>query len=406
MKYFFLLCSIMILGCSRSRSAACDAYSSEPTKESNNDIDRAVIADTVIQISELRIARTPALKKKVEADFEEPREVNRSEDELAQEQQIKVSLQHLSELNESVSIQRDQRTPVKLYQDQIDQELYRLQQLSPNSFEYHLNKYIAGKYDLALSAHLQQATQLDPENPKLTNLWVAHASISGDEKLAAKYLSDWFSVQPDSQCIVTYARDLLNSVDDNGTLIVHAIQDTYSVLYVQFNLGIRRDVRVISLEWLQSQTYRDNVKSSAYLMPEEKVIGPEFLMRFCELNSSKNIALSMTIPREYVQKLSSSLFVVGLTLVHTNEENFENFYRNEQLWDEKWDKEFLLSAQNSFCSRKDILSNYLPMLLQLRSACFDQGMVQQLEELDIQIQSVAQAAGKKEWIDQLNKNQK
>ena len=143
----------MILGCSRSRSAACDAYSSEPTKESNNDIDRAVIADTVIQISELRIARTPALKKKVEADFEEPREVNRSEDQLAQEQQIKVSLQHLSELNESVSIQREQRTPVKLYQDQIDQELYRLQQLSPNSFEYHLNKYIAGKYDLALSVN-------------------------------------------------------------------------------------------------------------------------------------------------------------------------------------------------------------------------------------------------------------
>jgi hypothetical protein len=346
-----------------------------------------------------------ASKKKTSQSikFEDDLSAN-SEDKVSKDQQIKISLERLNALNESVSRQSSQRTPLVQSQAQIEQELAQLEKLSPNSFEFYLNHYVAGKYNVNLISSLEKATKLEPQHPQVISQWAAYGIISDNETLASRYLNDWFSEQADSQFTIDYAMNMLNSVDENGALFVHGIEDTYSAFYVQLLRGIRRDVRVISLELLQSEAYRMKLNKEGWKLPLEKTIGPEFLKEFCDLNSAKDISLSLTIPREYFDIKSSSLYLVGLTLVHSSDPSYQNFYRNELIWNEKWNKDFLQQFTNETSIRRDKISNYLPVLLQFHSVYEQEGNTALQQEIDVWIKRIAQYSGKLEVIDKITPN--
>jgi hypothetical protein len=136
----------------------------------------------------------------------------------------------------------------------------------------------------------------------------------------------------------------------------------------------------------------------------EKTIGPEFLKEFCDLNSAKDISLSLTIPREYFDIKSSSLYLVGLTLVHSSDPSYQNFYRNELIWNEKWNKDFLQQFTNETSIRRDKISNYLPVLLQFHSVYEQEGNTALQQEIDVWIKRIAQYSGKLEVIDKITPN--
>jgi hypothetical protein len=392
------------MACSRSRTASCNAYGDGNTETGDNHSAPASVSDTISQISEVRIA-TVASKKKTSQSikFEDDLSAN-SEDKVSKDQQIKISLERLNALNESVSRQSSQRTPLVQSQAQIEQELALLEKLSPNSFEFYLNHYVAGKHNVNLISSLEKATKLEPQHPQVISQWAAYGIISDNETLASRYLNDWFSEQADSQFTIDYAMNMLNSVDENGALFVHGIEDTYSAFYVQLLRGIRRDVRVISLELLQSEAYRMKLNKEGWKLPLEKTIGPEFLKEFCDLNSAKDISLSLTIPREYFDIKSSSLYLVGVTLVHSSDPSYQNFYRNELIWNEKWNKDFLQQFTNETSIRRDKISNYLPVLLQFHSVYEQEGNTALQQEIDVWIKRIAQYSGKLEVIDKITPN--
>ncbi|MEY4603389.1 MAG: hypothetical protein RIT43_681 [Bacteroidota bacterium] len=404
MKYSILIFTILFMACSRSRTASCNAYGDGNTETGDNHSAPASVSDTISQISEVRIA-TVASKKKTSQSikFEDDLSAN-SEDKVSKDQQIKISLERLNALNESVSRQSSQRTPLVQSQAQIEQELALLEKLSPNSFEFYLNHYVAGKHNVNLISSLEKATKLEPQHPQVISQWAAYGIISDNETLASRYLNDWFSEQADSQFTIDYAMNMLNSVDENGALFVHGIEDTYSAFYVQLLRGIRRDVRVISLELLQSEAYRMKLNKEGWKLPLEKTIGPEFLKEFCDLNSAKDISLSLTIPREYFDIKSSSLYLVGVTLVHSSDPSYQNFYRNELIWNEKWNKDFLQQFTNETSIRRDKISNYLPVLLQFHSVYEQEGNTALQQEIDVWIKRIAQYSGKLEVIDKITPN--
>jgi len=93
------------------------------------------------------------------------------------------------------------------------------------------------------------------------------------------------------------------------------------------------------------------------------------LTAFCDLNSDKRIALSMTLPKEYLLPLKESLFPIGLVFEYRNSgSHFESndVERNAQLWNQILLKENI----NAFSSSEsnNLSSNYLPMLIFLKSA--------------------------------------
>jgi hypothetical protein len=234
---------------------------------------------------------------------------------------------------------------------------------APNSFEHSLFKFVSGNYNLALIDYLYTAERLKPDNQEVQKQLTACAIILNEKQKALNYLDKLIRSGMIRNNILMYATDLLLSVPANGTLVTHGIEDTYAVIYLQLKQQIRPDVQLISLELLQSEVYRSAVINRGYNLPESQIINVAYFNALCVQNESKEISISMTVPKEYVNSIYQKCTVSGLTLAYGANSVKEIESRNADLWFEKLNKQVALEQTDS--SDEKLASNYLPMLIQL-----------------------------------------
>jgi hypothetical protein len=242
----------------------------------------------------------------------------------------------------------------------------QLEKTGKESFDYHYFKYVSGNYNFNLVSHLNRAHQLKPTNTDVLVQLVAYHWILNNKSLAVQFIEQLFTLGRLDLSLKEYASDLLRSVPENGVLITHGVEDTYAVLYLQESKKMRTDVQVLSLDWFQNTQFRDFVKSQNYELPKANLIDINYLNEFCQLNASKKLSLSFTLPSPYFQPLKTSLYVHGLVAVYSNHSdelnvidknfNFYNTFDLKRLNKPKSTREASLSA------------NYLPMLITLRDA--------------------------------------
>lgn len=262
------------------------------------------------------------------------------------------------------STQTRQRSPSPLQQAEMQNVVDQYQKTAPNSFEYYYFKYVSGNYNVDLIGDLLEAKKLKPNNVDVHVQLAAYYFIKKDDKNLKENLDFLFQTKKIEPELPTYAEHLLESVTQNGILITHGFDDTYSVLYVQKILNKREDVQLISLDFLQSEFYRNSLKNSGFSIPKSTIIDVDFLESFCEANSSKNLQLSMTIPKPYLEEISSKLSVLGLSMLY--DENPTNLIeKNIQIYE----KFIQTDSFPSFTSEKTkkLSSNYLPMLISLKN---------------------------------------
>ncbi len=300
------------------------------------------------------------------------------------------------------STQRTQRTPTPAQQQQMNVVVDALEESAPESFEYHYYKYIAGNYNVALIDHLKKAEGLKPNNSDVQLQMAGYYLITNDPKNAAVYLDKLQRSSRLSTETTNYAEDILRSVGQGGTLITHGTDDTYGAAFIQLNKKIRPDVRIISLDLLQSDKYRENLKSLGYFMPDSKVVNVQFLQQFCARNSGKDISVSMTTPKEYLLAIQQNLFTVGLNFEYHTDLTFNNFSRNEELWNKELSKKLVENATND--KGKQLSSNYLPMLLVLRKVYEQKNEKDKLKEIDRSIDKIAAQCNKYEQVQKLKKS--
>jgi hypothetical protein len=87
----------------------------------------------------------------------------------------------------------------------------------------------------------------------------------------------------------------------------------------------------------------------------------------------------MTIPKEYLLPIKDKIYVVGLIFEY-HEDNYNNFYKNDYLWNEEFEKTVIDQATNQ--KAKDLSANYLPMLLQLQKVYEERGDEDKRIEVD------------------------
>lgn len=269
-----------------------------------------------------------------------------------------------NQYRKSASTQSSQRSPSQDQQLQMNEVVSYYEKNQPNSFEYHYFKYVSGNYDVSLVNHLYEAQKLKPKNTDVIVQLAAYEYITSNDvdlKIHLDQLVERLKIESE---LPVYAQHLLESVDQNGVLITHGFDDTYSALYVQKNKNIRSDVLIISLDFLQSEHYRKTLFGKGFVLPERSVIDVAYLEQFCALNAQKKLQLSLTIPKPYLQALVSKLDVLGLTFTYDQKErNFPE--QNQQIWNKisADGKLFNYTLEKS----KKLSSNYLPMMLALKS---------------------------------------
>jgi hypothetical protein len=262
-----------------------------------------------------------------------------------------------------------QRTPLAAEQAEMDAKVKQLEVISPNSWEYQLAYYSAGNYNLDRSPALEKAYQMNPENLEVQKQYVSLKLMNGDtisvqNALSLMSVNDVITLE-----VETYTSDVLTSCAMNSTLITHGFEDTYGALLNQFSHQQRLDVNVVSLDFLQSPQYRKALEGKGYVLPKSTKIDVGYLSQFCALNVDKEIFLSVTIPRNYLEPISKKLFPVGLTFQYANAPAEDLPTRQENFWFEQFNKYGLTEWEE----RSKFAMNYIPMLMYLEQKYIQEG---------------------------------
>jgi hypothetical protein len=415
MKRFVPILIILLSACSNSRQA-CDAYdggagSAISESVSYRSVPSPNFSDSLKAQPAVPSMEEVAVKSKNTYKKEDPTDklAGAAASSSSNQQQISASSYQLDKINTSVSAQRTQRNPTAQDQLKIDEEVALLEQLAPESFEYNLYQYVAGNYDVTRIDYLKKAEAFNPQDKEVISQLTAHYLCMNDNVMALSCLENWKKGLPVDQLDIDYATDVLLSVEENGVLIVHGIMDTYSALWQQLHNKMRPDVQIISLELLQSESYRKWLSERGYSFPQNALVDKAFLTEFCKMNSKHSISLAMTIPKEYLSGMTSRLFAVGLAFEYSDHIDYDNYYRNELLWNSKLTKELINELDLSdaaYASKDQLVANYLPMLLQLRQVYVQKNEVDRIKEMDVALDKIGKATGKSELIEMIKQGQK
>lgn len=298
------------------------------------------------------------------------------------------------------TIQRTQRSPSEGQQLEMNNAVDYFEQTAPESFEYNYYRYAAGNYNTSLVSNLSVAEELRPDNSDVQTQFAAYHIIMGNQTEAIDYLDQLVVSGRLSQGVLDYSEDILRSTPENGTLLTHGFDDTYGSYYMQNSKGVRTDVELVSLDFMQSEEYCDRLKSKNYQIPDNTLVNVDYFSSFCALNSGKKIAVSMTTPKEYIQPQMSNFYATGLVFEY-HPEPFSNLARNEMLWDNGLSKKVLIAPADDKARR--LSSNYLPMLFLLRKAYSEQGRTKELQEIDQELDKVGAQSDKYEKVQSLKK---
>jgi hypothetical protein len=179
--------------------------------------------------------------------------------------------------------------------------------------------------------------------------------------------------------VVAYAGDILRSAPENGAVITHGFDDGYGCYYAQNEQGIRPDVTLISLDFMQSEVYRNGLLEKGFALPASTLVNIDYLVEFCSINVDKGISISMTTPKEYLEPVQDKLFVVGLVFEY-HIDAYNNFTRNDYLWNQSLEKHLISEPGDE--KGKQLSANYLPMLLHLQKVYSATGETEKLLEVD------------------------
>ena len=317
----------------------------------------------------------------------EREDVFKQEESLSVDQQTKV-MSSFSLVRQKSKLSNFQRTPLLSEQQEIDAKVKQLELLSPNSWEYQLAFFSAGNYNTERGASMEKAFELNPENTEVQKQYFSLKFISGDTVSAENTLSLMSVNDVISLEVERYTNDVLTSCTMNSTLITHGFEDTYGALFNQFSHQLRADVKVISLDFLQSPQFRKELEGQGYVLPKSSKIDVGYLSQFCYLNAKKELFLSVTIPRTYLDPLAKKLFPVGLTFQYVDAPAEDLPIRQEDLWFYQLNKYGLNEGEE----RSKFAMNYMPMLIYLEAKYVQEGN----EVLLLQIrESMDQILGKK-----------
>ena len=298
-------------------------------------------------------------KIRVRSDKKISKSINGSTSPSIQTSQSIQSSQIIEGEFRKSKMQLDSRMVKPESQKRMESELDKLAEENKASFEYHLYNYTLGNYDIKLEESLNQAEQIKPNDQRLIVQKVANECVQGDTLSTKLYLQKLINTNALETETLDYAEDVLISSRGNDILITHGTNDTYGVLYHQLHTPkySSDDVLVISLDFLRSPYYRKLLSGKGLELPTSSTINTDYFKEFCTLNSDKKIAVSLTLPIDYLRRIASFATPYGLVLVTGNQKAL-CLSDLETLWNEQLNKRNLTS-HSSFLS-KNYARNYKP----------------------------------------------
>ncbi|MFA7274010.1 MAG: hypothetical protein WC044_09080 [Crocinitomicaceae bacterium] len=283
--------------------------------------------------------------------------------------------------------QRTQRTFSNGQQTELENLLREVAMDPSATYESLFFYYTNGQYDLSRSTALLKAYEMNPNDNQIKKEMVIYYFLTNKTDEFRTGLINLFNANVFPQAVKEYGTDLVNSVGQNGILITHGTEDSFSALYAQRVLRKREDIRIICLDWLNSPQFRSQLEAQQIRLPKSNFIDVNYLKEFCALNVEKGVSLSLTIPREYFSPILNQMYITGLVFDYKQVPT-DNSLANESLWRTILNKK-LLETRNH-----DLVLNYIPMMMQISRFYENQYETTSKLEMDAQIDQILQSRGK------------
>jgi len=406
MRYFIILLFLSFLNVSFSQDANAPATPKKDTLEGKdaviegieekeslkNAMDSDDYRERIVPITQDKKASKKAEVKTKGAETVSTGTVSTSQ------KTIQTEAANFGYYKSQAQYQTKQRSPTPAQQSQMDGTVSYFETNAPQSFEYHYYKYTSGNYNTDLFSHLESAEKLKPNNADVQVQMAAYYMINGSNGEALKYLDKLVENKRLTASVVVYAEDVLRSVPTNGVLITHGFDDTYGVWYSQMKKGVRTDVQILSLDLMQSDKYRSELKAKGFTIPNADVIDVAFLSQFCFVNASQNLSISLTAPKDYFKSMLANVYLTGLVFEYKTS-SFDNFWRNETLWNEILKKKLTVDSMDE--KGRALSSNYLPMLFQMRKVYGQMGKSEKVKEMDAAIDKIGAQTNKYQQVQKM-----
>lgn len=262
------------------------------------------------------------------------------------------------------SYEKHSRELSKTEKEELESIRQQVATLIPNTYaHFYIEYHVLGKTKSGFS-FLEKAYQLNPDATLLDDM-LAKAIIERNDVKKKEYVKKLYESGAISAAVLEYNQNVLYSIEKNGNLVTYGYADTYPLYILQELFDIRKDVRILCLEWLVNEDYNANWSNrlgfSNGLSSKENVQIAQIFSK----HSSNAIYIGLTLPPNLINIEKANLYCTGLALKYSPtpighleslKSNWETLFKKKQLENDE-----------------DINANYLIPLLMLEKVYINEG---------------------------------
>jgi hypothetical protein len=219
----------------------------------------------------------------------------------------------------------DQSIDPGQHRERVDQIADAMEHAVPNSYEYHLVRWLIGGNDRSLAHHLERALELNPDFAELGPDLVSFHELGGDREKVRLYARKWYETRTISPALLEYTYNVLASLDTNAIIFTNGDTDTYPIWLLQYARGIRPDVTVVNTSLILVEEYRDwlmrefEISGNGSLLDWDRMatmsmsdMQAEFIRSVATSTTGRPVYTALTVAPEQVKLIEKDLYVVGL----------------------------------------------------------------------------------------------
>ncbi len=280
----------------------------------------------------------------------------------------------------------------------------------PNTYEGHIVQRWVDSWNPETFKHIEAAYALAPERYETYHSFIIHYETSGESQKADEFYQKWYKSGHISNSMMAWNYNVLMSVDEDAILLTHGDNDTYHAWILQNVQGIQRNVKVLNINLLSLESYRNLIFKSIGVPTFSKSIDNfnsnlEFqkaLVQHIIDNSNRPLYFNATSGPKLIEAFKENLYVTGLASLYSKSEidnialiknNVENRFMTDYM-------KLNLMYDKSADLAKRLNLTYLNSYFLLYKHYKESGDITKSNQLKKEITKIAQEANREQLIEQ------
>lgn len=197
----------------------------------------------------------------------------------------------------------------------------------PNSYEYNFVKWLNGNNNPDLFPFLERAHKLSPQSAEPIMSLIFYYEIEGNYVQRDEYIKKYYNLGEYSPGLLNYSYNLLSGLPKNTIIFTEGDKDTEAILLLQKGKQYRDDVRLLNVNLLLIDKYRERVfkelgVSRLEINPLLNEKNYQHFQRSIIEHVAKNqkdrpVHVAVTVSSPFIEEIRKKLYITGLSYLYS-----------------------------------------------------------------------------------------